>query len=108
VTADGIGGSFALAQCTLNGLPNPYILVGPITVSSGYVGPATFGAVDLSSLNLASGLTASSDYSQPGKIVLRINGPLPATPAPGTLLLAVTGLVVLGLVRSASRRRRAN
>ena len=34
------GAAVALAQCTLNGSPNPCILAGPITVSSGYVGPA--------------------------------------------------------------------
>lgn len=33
------GATVALAQCTLNGSPNPCVLMGPVTVSSGYVGP---------------------------------------------------------------------
>jgi hypothetical protein len=62
----------------------------------------TFGALDVSALNLAPGLTATVDYSQAGRIVLRINGPISATPAPSALLLTFTGLALLWLAR---RRR---
>ena len=69
----------------------------------------TFGALDVSGLNLASGLTASVDYSQAGKVVLHINGQIiPATPAPSTLLLTITGLALLGLAFPAWRRRHAD
>jgi fibronectin-binding autotransporter adhesin len=67
----------------------------------------TFGALDVSGLNLTAGQTASVDYSHAGKVVLRINGAIPATPAPSSLLLTLTGLALLGAAHSAWRSRDA-
>ena len=68
----------------------------------------TFGALDVSGLNLPSGLTASVDYSQAGRILLHINASAPiATPALSPLMLIVTGLALAGLGRFGLLRRPA-
>jgi len=51
------GTTVALAQCTLNGAANPCSLTGPVTVSSGYLGP-------LGTISTASGVITNNSNIQ--------------------------------------------